>query len=1218
MKKILIFVFAFLVLTAMILSFVACGDEESNPGESSGTDSSVGDNTNSSAGSTDSSAGDNTDSSAGSTDSSVGDNTDSSAGSTDSSVGDNTDSSEGSTDSSVGDNTDSSIGSTDSSVGDNTGNVGNEDVVCAHESIKVISVKFSDYGVTCGGGICFEQCTDCEEILEYESETLVTLCTYEDGTDGKCIDCGLEVIKAVSQNGCDVTTTYSVAFGEAKIFEGATRTSTEHNLKLEITEQTEENCLVTVATESCKDCDFTNLLSTLHEGCELDISNEQVEGKSIRTSICTECGYKEIREYTEASDCTGEQAGHIARSLYDGESLLCSGETDREKSHSLNTTFIQYGSDCENGIAVIKMCVACGEREYETALDHVLTEKIISIEEIGSCSSHMTVKECSVCERVFEITEKPDGCYFKLTKSEYNNDTLSENYECVDCGLVFTSEKKQSQVSECEIMVSETVMLSKDGETVLLVESEYAVNNHYESSYTYTYELLGKSCLDGIAAIGVCKNCGYTVRSVNDNVDSHKTKSTENIEIDTFCGSTLVKYTCICGEVEEIYSYDGCEFLTTGVEHKEIDGVKYEFTTKTCAECGAERIYGLARVEDDCIVHCYEQIIYVVEGETIYDTGICDTYIAPMHETVRKNMAFGISCEIDGMLTVEACRDCDYYSYNAYDYHYKTKLENIDISEQVKCGGYIEIEKCPCDVGEMRVYFEEYLCEFEHTAGEDENGRFNKYVCKECGFTVNDTIEYTYDNCQRITEETYVFSIDGEVLYEYKQTFSPEEFHQLETTFRLLAEHCYDGLYEISKCKDCDYEKVTAHYNCIVKERLEFGFGEYGVCDGAYYYTDCYCGMLCSRYYSLYCNLVEIGSETETIDGITYTTTTYTCETCGVVETVVNYVDVDGCYEYNYFLRTVKIGEKVLAENVASRSYHQSYHMIENSFELLGTSCEDGYYMKENCTKCDYEASVYYDSHHLYQKYYYDGGDDCIHSVVYYECACARVHDLSVFSVDEAEDGYACDKCGLKIVESAVTEKEKCKGITETTHQVYIGDETVIEFVDIFMYDSHSFDEPLLSNQDGKDVITSKCKDCGFELIQEIYILVYEDSGWSMEGSVSFTVSQDGEYTVYISSIDAKENMIITPSGEFIAGFYLDGETRPVGIAQLEKDTSYECISTDYYYIATLSAFAVIEGQYNVCAGTEGTIKLTTSDGKYELTLCDGCHMILDVEEITK
>ena len=248
--------------------------------------------------------------------------------------------------------------------GDNSGdNTGGEDAVCTHESTEGTIVKFSDYGSQCGGGIYSEKCLDCGEVFG-GAEALVTLCRYESGDSGKCLDCGLELTKTVTQNGCESTAVYSATYGDTEIFNELSVTKTEHSLKVEITERNEDNCLITVATEKCRDCDFTNLISTLHEGGELDVSTEQTEGKSIRTRLCADCGYKEIRGFIEATDCTGDEAGSLELSLYNGEELLCSGKTEREASHSWQTSSVKYGNDCKDGVALIKVCDICAQREY--------------------------------------------------------------------------------------------------------------------------------------------------------------------------------------------------------------------------------------------------------------------------------------------------------------------------------------------------------------------------------------------------------------------------------------------------------------------------------------------------------------------------------------------------------------------------------------------------------------------------------------------------------------------------------------------------------------------------------------------------------------------------------------------------------------------------------------------------------------------------------------
>lgn len=145
MKKILIFVFALLVLITMTLSFVSCkkngntGDDietengEENPNENTG-----------------------------------GGNRDTTEGEDNTGSG----SQEGTT---GGDNTGN--GNEDDTTGkENTGDEG-EDAACTHESISGTTIKFSDYGSTCGGGIYWEECSECKEVFT-SVNTLVTFCIY--------------------------------------------------------------------------------------------------------------------------------------------------------------------------------------------------------------------------------------------------------------------------------------------------------------------------------------------------------------------------------------------------------------------------------------------------------------------------------------------------------------------------------------------------------------------------------------------------------------------------------------------------------------------------------------------------------------------------------------------------------------------------------------------------------------------------------------------------------------------------------------------------------------------------------------------------------------------------------------------------------------------------------------------------------------------------------
>ena len=498
MKKIMICLLALLVLITMTLSFVACGDEETTPSEDSGTKDTDGSVTGSASGGastggsniTDESTGgdDTTDTSVGgsdttdtgvggsdTTDTGVGggDTTDTSVGgsdTTDTSTGggDTTDTSTGgsvTTDTSIGgsDTTDTSTGggdTTDSSTGGDNGDGGDDTVnVCTHESTSYTLIDLGNLDATCGGGVYAEKCIECEKIVTIYEDTLISLCVYENGESGKCTECGLEITRTEAKEGCTLVTTYNITLGDTKIVDDVSIKRPEHSLTYEMVKNEDFTCNVTVAYEKCNDCTYSVTLAALHEGEELNVTNEN----GTKESSCDACGYKAVVSVNDAPEC----AKYTELSLYNGEFLLLSGEKAREsEEHSWSLSATMLGDTCDDGLIITKNCIECGVREYETATHHYTTEEKMDIAELSSCGGYILLEKCVACEEIISVAEKPSACYFKLVDAIIEDDSYTNEYECVDCGINVITTYSSTGMGSCETLESEETKISK-GEDII-------------------------------------------------------------------------------------------------------------------------------------------------------------------------------------------------------------------------------------------------------------------------------------------------------------------------------------------------------------------------------------------------------------------------------------------------------------------------------------------------------------------------------------------------------------------------------------------------------------------------------------------------------------------------------------------------------------------------------------------------------------------------------
>ena len=1220
MKKIMICLLALLVLITMTLSFVACGDEETTPSEDSGTKDTDGSVTGSASGGVSIGGSNITDESTGgddTTDTSVGgdDTTDTSVGgsdTTDTSVGGSD-----TTDTSVGgdDTTDSSTGgdNPDDGGNDNPGDGGDDTVkACTHESTSYTLIDLGDIETACGGGVYAEKCMECEKIVTIYEDTLITLCVYESGTDGKCTECGLEVTSAEAKEGCTLVTTYNIALGDTKIVDGVSIKRTEHSLTYEMVKNEDFACDVTVAYEKCNDCTYSVTLAALHEGEELNVTNEN----GTKESSCDACGYKAVVSVNDAPEC----AKYREFSLYNGEILLFNGKKAREsEEHSWSLSATMLGDTCDDGLIITKNCIECGVKEYETATHHYTTEEKMDIAELSSCGGYILLEKCVACEEIISVAEKPSACYFKLVDAINEDDSYTNEYECVDCGINVLTTYSSTGIGSCETLESEKTKISKGEDIILSVAREYVSSWHYEGDYIYTYELIGESCLDGVLEIGVCEYCGHTeIRELYD--DYHRHENSEKIELDILCGGYVREYSCLCGEEKDIVNYGECFAPAPTVSEEVIDGITFTVETTACGECGTEQIVKKGERLEGCDLYSYEQIVFILNGEAVYDSGICTESIYTDHDTEKRTIALGPSCDLDGVLIKRSC-GCGYISYETKRYHDRIAIEEIDITAYGACGGKIVVSQCPCDEKISYAYYSGNGCSFEDEEAETEDGRVITSVCCECGFTVITKEASTVENCERIGKEEIIYTKDGEVIYRYLSQDFTEPYHRLETTYRLLADSCYEGVYLTEACMDCDYKETEAYYSCNAVVDKEIYFEDLGICGGYYRYFRCACGDNEFENYSISsCSLVESEPTYETIDGISYKTVISTCEICGVVETRVEYTAMDGCDEMQYYKYFLIFNGETLVDDMIRNSFIRAHHEMEVSSKLLGQSCEDGIREIQTCTKCGAEFGSTYDYHKLYDKHEINDIGDCYHLLIYEECLCQAEHNLTIGFFDMGEDGkYACDKCGLRIDESEEATTESCKKTVTKTRTVYIGSEYQFEIVDVEVYDIHSFKSPALIEEDGREIIISNCQACNFELVQEIFVITSVPNEWGeMAGTASFTVNESGVYTLYTTSKLVDIIYISDEQGNMVNAFYPENDRRAVGTVELEKDVEYKYETLDYNAELDLSVAVVLQGEYSFCTeeADEDSFERVTLDGKYRVTICAHCHMVLDIQEM--
>lgn len=1109
-------------------------------------------------------------------------------------------------------------GSGDGGNGGGESGGGGEPAECTHTSLEGTLIKFDDLGDVCGGGLYVDICKDCQKVLLANDEPIITVCKY-DGESDKCTECGLEISVQGSKSGCATTVTFDVSLNGNKLLDGFEAEGESHQWEYRVKELDEFSCGVSAVFEECLACGESKLVYTVHEG-ELDVEiktvNEGGKEKEIRQSSCTECGYKETRKTTDlgcykSTEVIVEKSGNLQYSF------IVEG---MDPEHSYVTTAVKCGDSCEKGVLVIKECSACYEKDFYIEKGHCYVEEKYDLSGSTPCGGYATVRKCVACNGIFSVEELPTGCIIKQLQHSYDDETYTAyaDYECVNCGLKVAEVVRNVYVNSCTTEINNSITIKMGEETVLVAEQNESVKHHYYDEYDFSYGLIGNSCFDGAVETGICSDCGDKIITLILVSEKHLIeKGKESVDIPCYTECWVEE--CACGEKGNAYINGNCQTYPVEAGVEEINGISFTTQTFACFDCGAEFVTKEGSKEEGCVTTYYTQTVISLNGEVIYDTGIY-AGTSNNHEYTRRSIPLGPSCNDNGMIRYASCEKCGYSYSKVYTYHYITETDEIDITEHGICGSSIQIKSCPCQEAVTEPYYDRDQCNFDYVYEKTEGGESWTNTCADCGFVIKEEQATEIKDCIETITYKKTYSKGGTVLYEYTRTATGETRHNLEKTYLLAGESCYDGLYEITRCVDCDYESVYRNNQCIISKSVEISLSEYGVCNGYYRYVNCPCGSAEEEVYGLYCNIAETDRKTETVDGTVYTTITYTCPDCGVVLVETNYKERELCNEYSYKIATIKMGDTVLVEDVVSKSFSLAYHEMETTVEMKGASCLDGFEKIDTCTVCGYVDIIEYYDHQTFAQYQEEGKDGCYHRIIFWECPCGEERELDVNFIDETENGYECKDCQIVIEISYLSEKNGCKAEKTKINKFYV--DGVLEFTgeEIFVYDSHSLGTPVITEGEGKSIITSTCTECGTSVVQEVYVVVLEEGDWGNVCIFDFTPDADGTYTVYSSNAQIKSNFVYEEENMVLYAFYGEGKSRPSAVVELEKGKAYKYEALDYSYGATLGAIVMVQGEYGVCEGEigEDAITVTIQNGAYTITLCPSCHMVLEIEAVTE
>lgn len=811
-------------------------------------------------------------------------------------------------------------------------------------------------------------------------------------------------------------------------------------------------------------------------------------------------------------------------------------------SHDYVYSYEMFGESCEDGYVVHESCSKCGISSTWESYDHgERLAQTVTVKGENACGGSIKIYSCACGE--YSHAERDVKCDMR---GSYSGNT-DENgvyhsiwtYTCSDCGFVFVKDTTSVKDPDaCLRYEYTTYSATLDGEELFTpFTSRSAVMEEHDTELSF--KLYGESCEDGYLAVRTCKNCDYYWETEE---YYHSTYTIFSIDLreQGFCGGEIIVHSCACGKETDFYWDIACDYTHNSYEQEE-DGIVYEINEYTCDTCGLKLVDKRYTVTEGCYDVRYV-LTYAMHGDELITPEVQYDYVSSTHHNYDVTYElYGSTCT-DGLHIVRTCSDCGYsYEEESYD-HYYLITETVELSE---CGGYVEIEKCPC--GEkirsdwsmgcfsMTSDFNNYV---------DELGNMHSVetsVCETCGliFTIDEYSEKT--DCVVRHYRTLTAEVDGKITLEpITHIYSSYTSHNYKATFGSEVDNCEDGVEIIHTCTDCgdSYSYITYSHNVVTLEKYDLT--SFGACRGTVTLSSCACGKSMRCYESSVCG-TRTSNQYYDDEGRLVTNSSYSCDKCGLRLSHSYYTvkDSENCILTYFHTYIVTVGSQLVC-NLSYNSYETSHdYAYEGVLDEGAFDCTDGVTITETCRDCGYEYSYRYTHHYTYPTEVYVPSSVCGGEIKLYSCACGSSQSMSDISnllcdfdyksispwVEGAlERGYYETEYSSIYVYSnygiytcAVTDPQCAYKIRYAEYYIYVSDCIVQRFETFqFGYDEEtgSYDKEITIARGSKYVIHNYT----YEDVSETY-----SDGSYMEGAIKTCTCGAKAYTYNYYTADGFE-----------------------------------------------------------------------------------------------
>ena len=834
------------------------------------------------------------------------------------------------------------------------------------------------------------------------------------------------------------------------------------------------------------DCEFTF------------ISNEN----DTYTAICETCGTTVVETWsydTKTNPCYDLETG--TSSYYRNDQLLYTYSAQNAwPSHNYKvTSYTLVGKTCEDGVHMYLTCVDCGKQDERFAEYHYNANRtIIDVSDKGTCFETLVQSSCLCSLKVQNSWEEGEN-YCDWNEVSYDAKTETRVYACSVCGatrtVVATVGKKDAN---CYVKTLRTITYKNAAGTLLgtLYDSNTMMDHNYEAQL----KLLGTTCRDGVEVTFVCVDCGHRGHSYVEYDHIGKLVDAYDLSEYGLCGGTFNIRKCLCGD-NTWYEVENEQCNWNYIETE--DGTD----TRKCYQCGVIRTYTRTKLYDINACSSYRRITYKYSKDDQHLKTITFDQVTYNHNSIYElELEEGAtSCE-DGKVTVhQTCLTCGYTDTwtNENDDHNRYVVSRETIHHDAICSDLeLVTNSCACgaEIYQWLDWVEEdSWCDMPWY-GWDEETDEEIYKCMNCGLEERTKWSQTPvegETCQMMQYRESNYVINGTVIATCVEQWINEN-HDMESTFEMLGDTCDDGYYVNWNCTKCGDSGRWG---------VEYGCEHYTITQKTYHDGTGICGPIVWEEYGCPCgnyregNLRHWSCDWTWVNGDEKLGDTYRCVNCGMTRTgFQNEERIDGTCQVNvtYYYTYSLNGEELFT---IDRNFTRTSHQTIATFEMLGTTCEDGYYVTRKCVGCDYveDYKEPWFHHETHRTTYYDLADYglCGGWFEVYSCPCGQEGhsnwdfecSFSSTNKNDPDTGLRirrCSKCGAEGYYGNVGEVDPDTCTYEGTFyaKFAMNGETVLDVAGPIRWESHemyavemSLKNPTGTCEDGWTV-TMQCVNC--------------------------------------------------------------------------------------------------------------------------------------------